>query len=212
MGCPFHQCCFSLISCSPTLEKCLPFPRTSVTDEIISFALDLCPAHCRRFLASSSAITQHNFTGLHSQLVRGIRGIRRFYPANDGPCRRIWTELYLFQVWGSFLRLQHSSFSKITQDFFRFRQAHEVRTHTLANKNTTRVRISPRRPSALLNPYVIAHSNFVLWIVDQGPVVRGPISAYPGFLFLEFKSIFSDNFLLFLARARGRSPIANEMW
>ena len=171
-----------------------PPPRTSMTDEIISFALDLCPAHCRRFLASSSAITQHNFTGLHSLLVRGIRGIRRFYPANDGPCRRIWTELYLFQVWGSFLRSQHSSFSKITQDFFWFRQAHEVRTHTLANKNTTRVRISPRRPSALLNPYVIAYSNFVLWIVDQGPVVRGPINAY---LFLVFKSIFSDNFLCY---------------
>ena len=169
-----------------------------MTDEIISFALDLCRAHCRCFLASSSVFfSKHNFTGLHSQLVRGTRGIRRFCPANDGPCRRIWTELYLFQVWGSFLRLKHSNFSKITQDFFRFRQAHEVCTHTLANKNTTRVRISPRRPSALLNPYVIAHSNFVLRIVDQGPVVRRPISAWPGFLFLVFKSIFSDNFLCY---------------
>ena len=65
-----------------------PPPRTSMTDEIISFALDLCPAHCRRFLSSSSAITQHNFTALHSQLVRCIRGIRRFYPANEG----IWID------------------------------------------------------------------------------------------------------------------------
>ena len=54
-------CCFGLISCSRTWEMSPP-PRTSITVEIIRFALDLCPARCRRFLVSSSAITQHNFT------------------------------------------------------------------------------------------------------------------------------------------------------
>ena len=37
-------------------------PRTSIRDEIIHFTHDLCPARGHRFLASSSAITKHNFT------------------------------------------------------------------------------------------------------------------------------------------------------
>ena len=59
--CRLSLCCFSLILCSHTWEMS-PTPRTSITDKIIHFALDLRPACCRHFAASSSAITQHNFT------------------------------------------------------------------------------------------------------------------------------------------------------
>ena len=102
--CRLFLCCFSLISCSRTWEMSPP-PRTSITDEIIRFALDLCPARCHRF--------SHNATQLHSQLVRSIR----FYPANNGPCRRIWTELYLTVFKGSFLRLQEEVFAEIHMIF-----------------------------------------------------------------------------------------------
>ena len=37
--------------------------------------------------------------------------------------------------------------------------------------------------------------------LDLGPFVRRPMSSNPGFLFLLFKSIFSENFLLYLYRA-----------
>ena len=57
--CRLSLCYFSLISCSHTWD--VSYSKDIIT-QIIRFALDLCPACCRRFLASSSAITQHNFT------------------------------------------------------------------------------------------------------------------------------------------------------
>ena len=65
--------------------------------------------------------------------------------------RRLWTELYLFQVWVSFLRLQHSIFSKIAHYFANSLDSQGSNSEWWLTKTQPVFRISTRRPSELLN-------------------------------------------------------------
>ena len=65
--------------------------------------------------------------------------------------RWLWTELYLFQVWVSFLRLQHSIFSKIAHYFANSLDSQGSNSEWWLTKTQPVFRISTRRPSELLN-------------------------------------------------------------
>ena len=77
--------------------------------------------------------------------------------------RRLWTELYLFQVWVSFLRLQHSIFSKIAHYFANSLDSQGSNSEWWLTKTQHVFRISTRRPSKLLNLRSSRTKNVVCW-------------------------------------------------
>ena len=100
----------------------------------------------------------------YSQLVRSIR----FYPAKDGPCKRIWAVFYSQDCQARFLKVTTLQRVQLLKDCTRF---HRFTKGSQIIKTATRTQHgfgSPRRPSALLNSYVIAHSlkgvaSFTFW-------------------------------------------------
>ena len=87
-----------------------PPPTTSITDEIIRFALDLCPARCRRFLASFSVMTQHDFT--YNWYVASASIWLTMDHVDEFELNCIYSRSE-----ARFLDYDTSIFSKITQDF-----------------------------------------------------------------------------------------------
>ena len=77
--------------------------------------------------------------------------------------RWLWTELYLFQVWVSFLRLQHSIFSKIAHYFANSVDSQGSNSEWWLTKTQHVFRISTRRPSELLNLRSSRTKNVVCW-------------------------------------------------
>ena len=67
----------------------------------------------------------HNTTQLHSQLVRSIR----FYPANDGPCRRIWTVFYSKDCQARFLKVTTLQRVQLLKDYTGFRRFNSLELH-----------------------------------------------------------------------------------